>query len=170
MSDIIQFGLLGLGLGAMFALAAQGVVLIYRGSGVLNFAHGAVGMVGAYVFWELRTNHGWSSVAATLSGVAVAGGLGAATHLLVMRPLRRASALVRLVATLGLLILLQSAAVLRYGSNFYVVPSILPTTRYEPFSGVSITLDRLLLAVIAVVITVVLYAVYRFTRFGLGTT
>ena len=48
---VIRFALLGLGAGAVYALAAQGMVLVYRGSGVLNFAHGAIGMVGAFCFY-----------------------------------------------------------------------------------------------------------------------
>lgn len=58
MDDILRFALLGLGLGALYALTAQGIVLIYRGSGVLNFAHGAIGMAGAYVQWELAVQQG----------------------------------------------------------------------------------------------------------------
>ena len=49
MEEVIRFALLGLGIGAPYALASQGLIVIYRGSGVLNFALGAIGMVGAYV-------------------------------------------------------------------------------------------------------------------------
>src|SRR3954469_7068212 len=57
MDDGLRFALLGLGLGALYALTAHGIVLVYRGSGVLNFAHGAIGMAGASVQWELATPH-----------------------------------------------------------------------------------------------------------------
>ncbi len=43
MTDVIRFAVLGLGLGAIYALAGQGIVVIYRGSGVINFALGAIG-------------------------------------------------------------------------------------------------------------------------------
>ena len=49
-----------MGIGATYALASQGLIVIYRGSGVLNFALGAIGMAGAYVWWELTTNQGWA--------------------------------------------------------------------------------------------------------------
>jgi branched-subunit amino acid ABC-type transport system permease component len=58
MQEVLLFALIGVGLGAMYTIAAQGLILIYRGSGVLNFAHGVVGMVGAYCFYELSVNHG----------------------------------------------------------------------------------------------------------------
>ena len=48
MQEFLRFALLGLGLGALYSLASQGLMVIYRGSGVLNLAHGAIGMVGAY--------------------------------------------------------------------------------------------------------------------------
>ena len=54
MAEVFRFALLGLGLGALYSLASQGLMVVYRGSGVLNFAHGAIGMVGAYVAWEVR--------------------------------------------------------------------------------------------------------------------
>ena len=44
-NEVLQFAVLGLGAGACYGLAAQGIVLVYRGSGVLNFAHGAIGMI-----------------------------------------------------------------------------------------------------------------------------
>ena len=53
-TDILRFAILGLGAGAVYGVTALGVVLVYRGSGVLNFAHGAIGMVGAFIFYNTR--------------------------------------------------------------------------------------------------------------------
>ena len=74
--DVLQFALIGLGIGAIYALSAQGLVLIYRGSGVLNFAQGAMGMVGAFVFYDLRDERGWSDPWAMLAALGVAAALG----------------------------------------------------------------------------------------------
>jgi ABC-type branched-subunit amino acid transport system ATPase component/branched-subunit amino acid ABC-type transport system permease component len=170
MAELIRFGLLGLGIGALYALASQGLIVIYRGAGVLNFALGAFGMVGVYVEWELHVNHGIPFVPALLIGVAVSAILGAATHLLVMRQLWRASPLVRVIATLGVLITLQAIAVLRYGSAANVVKSSLPTGVWKISSGIVIAQDRIVLLGIAIVVSVALWAIYRYTRFGLGTS
>src|SRR5271169_3676564 len=59
-SQFWQFVLLGLGTGAVYALTAQGIVLIYRGSGVLNLAQGALGMLGAFVYYKVGVEQGWS--------------------------------------------------------------------------------------------------------------
>jgi sulfate-transporting ATPase len=167
--QVVTFALLGLGLGAMYSLASQGLVLIYRGSGVLNFAQGAIGMVGAYIGWEISVQNGLPFALALVAGVAASAALGALTHLLVMRQLRRASPLVRIVATLGVLVTLQAAVVVHFGSTVKFVPSSLPTTSIYLGGGVRVPADRLILLLIAAVLTAGLWALYRYTRFGIGT-
>jgi len=167
--DVLRFALLGLGLGALYSLASQGLMVIYRGSGVLSFAHGAIGMVGAYVHWEVKVKHGqpvWVAWPIALLSCAL---LGALVHLLVMRQLRRASPLARIVATLGVLIILQSAAVLRYGARVTAVTSELPRDLVRPF-GLAVSVDRFILVGIAAVMSVVLWAFYKYTRFGMATS
>jgi len=169
MDDILRFALLGLGLGALYALTAHGIVLVYRGSGVLNFAHGAIGMAGAYVQWELSLNHGVPYWPAAMCGVLTSAVLGVLTHLLVIRPLRRASTLARLVGTLAVFIVLTAIAVKRYGDSLQLVPGKLPT-RLLTFAGATVSEDRVWLLGIAVAVTAMLHLLYKRTLFGLGTT
>ncbi|MDH6622798.1 ABC-type branched-subunit amino acid transport system ATPase component/branched-subunit amino acid ABC-type transport system permease component [Streptomyces sp. LBL] len=169
MDDILRFALLGLGLGALYALTAHGIVLVYRGSGVLNFAHGAVGMAGAYVQWELSVQHGVPYWPATACGVLTSAALGVLTHLLVLRPLRRASSLARLVGTLAVFIVLTAIAVKRYGDSLQLVPGKLPT-KLLTIAGATVSEDRVWLLGIALGVTAVLHLLYRRTLFGLGTT
>jgi sulfate-transporting ATPase len=70
MDEVIQFAILGLGLGSLYALIGQGVVIIYRGSGVLNLAQGAIGIAGAFLWWEMHIQHGVSFPIAFICGVA----------------------------------------------------------------------------------------------------
>ncbi|NEA63263.1 branched-chain amino acid ABC transporter permease/ATP-binding protein [Streptomyces sp. SID12488] len=169
MDDILRFALLGLGLGALYTLTAHGIVLVYRGSGVLNFAHGSIGMAGAYVQWELAGRHGVPYWPAMACGVLASALLGVLTHLLVLRPLRRASTLARLVGTLAVFIVLTAIAVKRYGDSLQLVPGKLPT-RLLTIAGATVTEDRVWLLAIAVVVTAVLHLLYKHTLFGLGTT
>ena len=169
MDDVLRFALLGLGLGALYALTAHGIVLVYRGSGVLNFAHGAIGMAGAYVQWELAVNHGVPYWPASACGVLTSAVLGVLTHLLVIRPLRRASTLARLVGTLAVFIVLTAIAVKRYGDSLQLVPGKLPT-RLLTLAGATVSEDRVWLLGIALAVTAVLHLLYRRTLFGLGTT
>ena len=59
MNEVIRFALLGLGVGALYAFASQGLIVIYRGTGVLNFSLGATAIAGVFMQWELQNEHGW---------------------------------------------------------------------------------------------------------------
>src|ERR1700712_4536152 len=98
MTEIWRFMALGLGAGALYALAAVGLVLVYRGSGVVNFAQGAMGMVGAYAYFEAREQHGLPQIVAVLVGLLASAILGALFHLLILRRMHGASSLAKIVA------------------------------------------------------------------------
>ena len=122
--------------------------------------------MGAYLFYELRDVHR-QAFAPSFATAAVAVGLvGALTHLLVMRPLRQASPLARLIATLGILAVLQGAATIRYGANLIEVPSSLPQGVIH-WGSIAFSEDRLYLLGIAAALTLALWAVTRFTTLGL---
>ena len=116
-TELLRFVVLGLGVGAIYTLTAQGLVLIYRGSGVVNFAQGGLAMIGAFVYYRGTGEYGWPTWVGWLVALAVPAVLGVLTHLLVMARLRRASSLVRLVATLGLLFLMIAVATELWGST-----------------------------------------------------
>src|SRR4029453_15455557 len=87
------------------------------GTGVLNFGLGATAIAGVYMQWELQNEYGWPFLLSAVVGVAWGAFLGALTHWVIMRPLRRASSLVRVIATLGVLVTIQAAVVIRYDST-----------------------------------------------------
>jgi len=169
MVEVIRFALLGLGLGALYAFASQGLIAIYRGTGVLNFSLGATAIAGVFMQWELQYEHGWPFLAAAFVGVAWSAFLGVLTHWMIMRPLRRASSLVRVIATLGVFITVQAGVVIRYGSSPRQVDSWLPTNRIALQGDVGITVDRFILLGIATAAAVGLWALYRSSQFGLAT-
>ncbi len=169
MNEVIRFALLGLGVGALYAFASQGLIAIYRGTGVLNFSLGATAIAGVFVQWELQYEQGWPFLASAAVGIAWSALLGALTHWVILRPLQRASSLIRVIATLGVLITIQAGVVIRYGSNPRQVPSWLPTGRVTLWSDVSITADRLILLAIASGSAALLWQLYRSSQFGLAT-
>ena len=167
METVIQFAVLGLGAGAAYTLLAQGVLLVYRGSAVLNFSHAAMAMVGAYLYWQFRIQEGSAFWVAFLAAVAGTGLIGVLTYHLVMRPLRRASSLSRVVATLGLLILAQGIALLIWGEFPKQVGSEI-STKLINVAGIDVGVDKLVLAGIAVALTAALWAGSRYTAVGLA--
>ena len=87
MTTFIQYAVLGLGVGAIYALLVQGMIVIYAGSGVLNLAQGAVAMFGAYCFRQFRYVDHWNFWPAFLLSILICAGIGIAMYQLVMRPL-----------------------------------------------------------------------------------
>ena len=167
MHDVFLFGVLGLGGGAVYAILGLGLVLEYRGSGVVNFGHGAIALFATYEFVDL-TDGGMDKGLAFAVTLALSAIGGVLIYTLVIRPLRQAPQLAKLVVTLGLLLALQSAATLVYGSETRAVPAILPTDSVT-ILDVSFGRDRLWLLGIMVGLAIVLWAIYRFSRFGLAT-
>jgi branched-chain amino acid transport system permease protein len=200
----------GTGSGALYAAIALGVVLTFRGSGVVNFANGATAMYVGYVYNDLRRtgklflpplpnplallqglvhragahkfsvldwptsidfNAGkpltlWPAIGLALVFAVL---LGLLFHFLVFRPLRHAPPLAKVVATVGIFLVLQAVVVLRFTSQAQPVRFILKKQPVKFPGGITIGKDQLILAVLVVAITVLLWGVFRLTRFGLAT-
>ncbi|WP_433189984.1 ABC transporter permease subunit [Actinoallomurus sp. CA-150999] len=179
MTQLWTFIIVGLTAGGAYALTAIGVVTIYRGSGVLNFAHGAIGMAGTYAFWEFYENgaatHGLFSLARWPVGAAMAVGIGAGAvigllaYLLVMYPLRNASELARVIATLGMLLIVQNVALLFYSSETTVIPRFLGRGSFRLF-GAPFRYDSATVLVVVIVLAIGLTLLFRYTRLGLSAT
>jgi len=138
----LRFALLGLGAGGVYALIALGVVLVYRGSGVLNFAQGAIGMTGAFMFYDLQSSAGWPLAAAAIAAAMFSAALGIAIHLLVMRRLRDSSGLAALIATLAVWLFLRGIAGELWGFDARLPDRILPSSRVS-LLNTSVGADRL---------------------------
>lgn len=167
---MIRFLFLGLGLGGIYALAGQGLVLVYRGSGVLNFAQGAFAAVGALAYYDLHIRAGLPTAPAVVLALLISGVAGLLMHFLVMRPLRNAPPLTRVIATLGVMVMLQQLGRIVFGSSIRIVPSFLPTKSISVGSGASVGLDRFILLGLAIVVSATLWAVYRYSKFGAITS
>ncbi len=167
MKEFFQFAVLGLGVAAIYSLLASGIVLIYRGSGVVNFAHGAIALVGAFVYFQL-SEEGVAPLIGVIAATAAGGAVGLAIQNLLMRPLRTAAPLAKVIATLGVLITIQGAADLLYGHRGTVtVEQYLPNDRWDVF-GVSVQSNRIVLLGIALAITILLTLAQSRTRLGLA--
>ncbi|HEY7604940.1 MAG TPA: ABC transporter permease [Gaiellaceae bacterium] len=171
MQNVILYAALGLGAGALIASIALGVVLIYRGSGVINLAVGAIAMLGAYLFWSFKTGYfGFtlSSAPAYVLTLVCMAVFGVLIELAIFRPLRNTAPLAKLAASLGLLLVLQAGAIVVFGDTQKSAPSILPSGTVTVFGRV-VPEDRFWLAGIVIVVAAALAALYRWTLFGLAT-
>ncbi|CAN5646144.1 hypothetical protein BH10ACT8_BH10ACT8_09290 [soil metagenome] len=171
MQTVLTFALLGLGSGALIASIALGVAISWRGSGTINIAAGAAVMVAGYLFWALRTGFMGvtlgtvPSLVLTLLAMVV---LAVVVELVAVRPLRTASPLAKLVASIGVLLLVQAGVQLIFGTEPLNSPSVLPGNVVR-LGSVIVPAAQLILAGVAVVLAVGLAVLYRFTGFGLAT-
>jgi len=197
-NNILFTLLLGLGLGSLYAMLGAGLVVSYKGSGVINFAYGAMAMYGLFTFdtaWNrgefyfpwvdflpthtlnvpvkitLADSGTWPMTASLILALLMAVLLGLGAHFLVFRPLRHAAPLGKVVASLGLALYLQGVALVNFGNAFPQPRSIVPDEAINNFLGLGKVFPRNTLYVVgfAVVVGLVLWAGYRFTRFGLAT-
>jgi branched-chain amino acid transport system permease protein len=171
MDQVLLFALLGLGTGALIAGIALGVVLTYRGSGVINLATGASAMVGGYAFWSLHSDEyglAFGTAPALLVTLLITAAWGAIVELVAFRPLRSASPLAKLVSSLGVLLVAQAGVLLAFGTDPKAAPAVLGSATVQLF-GVTVPGDRFLLAGIVIAAAVALATLYRWTQFGLAT-
>jgi ABC-type branched-subunit amino acid transport system ATPase component/branched-subunit amino acid ABC-type transport system permease component len=168
MVTFLHFALIGLGLGALYALPAQGLILVYRGSGIINLAQGAIGIGGAYVAWALQYQHHQNVVVSIIAGIGFAVVIGIFMQNVIMRRLRTATPMIRLASTLGVLLALEALANIFYPAT-YVVPSYFPVVVWNLGDGITITNTVMYVLFLSILMTVALWWLYRFTRFGRST-
>jgi branched-chain amino acid transport system permease protein len=174
MSQFAAYTIIGLGLGGIFSLAALGIVLIYRTTGVLNFAHGAMGMFSTFVAWQIF--YGWShpgwpgwltTLLAVIAGLVFAAIMGLVLELAVFRWVRTREPVVKAVITIGVLLALQSAASLIWKNNQYHLPIyILPQQWVLAVADVPIVANTLVIIAASIGLAFGLGAYLRYTSFG----
>jgi branched-subunit amino acid ABC-type transport system permease component len=162
----LPFVVIGLTTGAVYALAALGLVLTYRTSGVFNFGHGAIGMFATYLFYSLR-QHMPTAVAILLAVLVVAPLMGVVIDQL-FRRIAGAGATAAIVASIGLLVGLQGLAVVIYGGETRRMAGIFSTATYRAFD-INIGLDQTMVVAIAVAGGLALIFFFRLTHLGLQT-
>lgn len=128
MSELLEYSLLGLLSGGVMALIALSFVLIYKGTGVVNFAVGEVMMLGAYLYYSGAVTFGlepWIAFVASLAVIAV---LAILIERAVLRPLSGQPAIAVLMATIGISSVIHGAVEATWGGDTYQPPTLLPRT------------------------------------------
>jgi branched-chain amino acid transport system permease protein len=186
MTDYLFFILLGTGAGAIIAAFGLGLVVTYQGSGLVNFGYGAMATWAGYVYADLRQgaypfpvpglparyHFGedvgiWWAFGLALLTAAL---MGMFVYQLVFRPLYRAPALAKVVASIGLVIVFTSLIERRFADNSGLrVDAILPREPVTIMEGVRVPRDGLWLVLIVLVIAAAVWISSRYTRLGLAT-
>jgi len=167
---ILQDLIFGLGVGAMFALLATGIVLVYRASGVLNFAHASIGVAATYVNFELLERFPWMPVGvAFLAALATGALVGMVVHRLAFVPVAGASQVTKLLVSFGVAGAIQGVIGLvwaRLGTPSMFGESLFPTNRGFSLADAVVSWQRLALIVAGVSLTVGITWLLTRTDFG----
>ncbi len=167
MTDFLPFIVIGITTGAAYGLAATGLVLTYKTSGIFNFAYGSVAALSVYLFYFLHVQHGWPWPLAALMCLA---GLAPIMGLLLERLARVLDPLgsgVRVVATVGILLIVLGLGDLWYGTNTSIIPEYLPTSSISVLK-VQVQWAQIIVIAISVGLTVTLYGLFRYVRLGIA--
>jgi branched-subunit amino acid ABC-type transport system permease component len=159
----------GIPLGAMYALQAMGIVLVYKTSGVFNFAQGAIGMTAAFIAASVGVSYGLPWPIAVVAALAAGAAIGVVMERLTIRPV--SGTLPRTVVTLAWLLFLQGLAQLVWGTGagreFLTILPSTPALRIDALF-VSFGWDQLGVLAIAVAIAAALGIFFRTRSFGVA--
>ena len=165
MTFIFQLVAAGMAVGSIYALIAIGIVLIYKCSGVVNFAQGAYAMVGAYVTYALL-RLGLPIFAAVVASMVFMAIVGIFTERLILRPMLNAPVVAVMMVTLGLLISSRAVCLLIWGADQIAFPQIFKQGFVE-IGGISMTYNYIAAGVLGALLSLAFLAFYRFTPMGL---
>jgi branched-chain amino acid transport system permease protein len=169
LSSFLQFTLIGISGGCVFAIAASGLVLTYTTTGVFNFAHGAVGMVAAFVYYQLKVEVGLPPLVAMVLVLGVFAPLVGLGLERTMRTFRNAPPGTTLTVTIGLTILLIGVAQYLYQSDgTQRTSSYIFGDRAVSIVGARIRWDEVAFFLVAVAVAVGLRYLLKATRTGVA--
>lgn len=168
--DFQPFLVTGLSLGGVYALSGVGIVVLYRATGVLNLAFGAVGAMGALIAWSLINHSGWNEWLAYAVCVLFGGVLTLFYGMVFGPALAKRDPLVKATATLGLTLILLGVMDLLWTSSGGASRSITLPTDNDTFmlSGIQVEYTNVIALVLGFVITVATSAFLRYTKLGDG--
>jgi branched-chain amino acid transport system permease protein len=157
----------GIGNGAIYASLALALVLIYRTTGILNFAQGEMALYSTYLFWYF-TDRGLPVIVAILLTMVLSFVGGAVIERVVIRPVEKSSPLVLVIVTIGMFLALNSIVQVQFGSDIKTnLPRAYPRHVWRP-GDVQISTDTLVLVGVLILECLVLYLLFQHTKLGLA--
>ena len=164
---ILQYLINGISIGSVYAIIALGYTMVYGIAKMLNFAHGDVIMVGAYISFCVTSYLGLPAWAGVLAAVAVCTILGVVIEGLAYKPLRGTPSLAVLITAIGVSYFLENVAQLILGADPRVFPNtaVIPSVTYN-VGGLNISLTTIVTLAVAVVSMAALTLLVQKTKMG----
>ena len=156
----------GIGSGAVYASLALALVLVFRTTGILNFAQGEMALYSTYLVWFFtqRSVPVWIAIVLAMA-ISFVG--GAAIERILIRPVEQASPLVLVIVTIGMFLAINSIAQVQFGNDIKLLPRAYPDKTWLP-GNVQISSDTLVLVGVLLAECLILYLILNRTRIGLA--
>jgi ABC-type branched-subunit amino acid transport system permease subunit len=168
MSAYLPYLVFGITVGSIYGIAAMGLVLSYKTSGVFNFGHGAVAALAAVAFYSLRQQHGMAWPLAAVLAVGVFGVIAGLIMELISRGLADVPTTYKIVATVGLLVFIRALVSVTYGDAALPFKTLLPQRVAFTLSGVAVSQEEVLVAVFGASTAVALYLFFQRSKLGMA--
>ena len=168
MSDFFQYLMIGLGNGAIYAMLALGLVVIYRATGLLNFAQGELAMFATFVVWTVN-QHGVPLFPAMLVGVVAGFVIGAIVHQVVVRPFGdpHEKPLTVVIVTIGLFLGINALAQLIWGTGTKSLDPLFGSGQIQVF-GVGVAWQKIGALAVLAVEALIFYLIFQHSKLGLA--
>lgn len=161
--EILQLVVIGVAIGSAYAIAASGLVVTYTTSGIFNFAHGAIGMLSSFLYWQLTVQNGWPVWIAVIFVVVVFGpAVGALIEWGIVRGLRGSSLATRIVVTIALMVFAMGLATNIWEGQSASLPGFFPNADPVRFLDVALSVHQVIVIFSALAVALCL----RFFLFG----
>jgi branched-chain amino acid transport system permease protein len=158
----------GIGNGAVYAALALALVLIFRTTGILNFAQGEMALYSAYLYWYFATQQSFPVVVAIVLAVGISFVGGAVIERVLIRPVEHSSPLVIVIVTIGLFLALNSIVQVQFGSDIKTdLPRFYSQNVWRP-GNVQVSADTLVLLAMLGIACFLLYLLFQHTKIGLA--
>src|SRR5437660_5487544 len=169
MDTFVQQIINGLTIGAIYALIALGYTMVYGILRLINFAHGDIYMVGAFVGYFLAFQMGFAAgpsllgLTVVLIGSMIAAALvGMAIERFAYRPVRKYSRMTTLITAIGVSLLIENLFVARYGGMGRGFPQLLNDRTYQLFGNAAISKSQILIFVVSIALMLLLqWIIYK---------
>ncbi len=164
--DALTLVVAGLANGSLYALVALGLVLIYKTQDVVNFAHGEILMVGAFIGYTIAESFHWPYPLALVAAVLLCGVLGAVIERVAFRRLAHEHHITLAMVTVGLSFTLKGLARVPFGADIYTFPPAFRDMAPIIVGTAVISPQSLLTIGVAVVLALLLWVFFRSTTMG----
>jgi len=166
LTQFLQQLINGISLGSIYALIALGYTMVYGIIKLINFAHGDIYMLGAYIGFVCITYLGLGFVPSLIISMILCAVLGILIEKLAYKPLRNAARIAVLITAIGVSLFLEYGTMAIVGPTIRTFPQVFPQSRFEIIDGVVIKVTQIYILLVTIVLMILLQYIVRMTRMG----